>query len=71
MVLHRNRWYCNTSHSLYAMTEVSDPITGGLAVPINEIGIAIMVFEVAYIVITGIILVKERRIKLSAKEHLR
>ena len=56
---------------LYASTRVPNPITGGRALPRNEIGIAIIVFEIAYIVITGIILVKERRIKVSDKEHLR
>ena len=37
----------------------------------NEIAIAIIVFETAYIVITGIMLGKERRMKVSHKEHLR
>ena len=55
----------------YAITRVPNPITGGRAVPINEIGIAIIVFEIAYIVITVLILVKERRMRVSDKEHLR
>src|ERR687885_1968435 len=56
---------------LYGVTRVPNPITGGRALPTNEIGIAIIVFEIAYIVITGIILVKERRITVSDKEQLR
>ena len=56
---------------LYAITRAPNPITGGRALPTNEIGIAIIVFEIAYIVITGIILVKERRITVSDKEQLR
>jgi hypothetical protein len=56
---------------LYAVTRVPNPLTGGRPAPTNEIGIAIMVFQVAYIAITAIILVRERRIKVSDKEQLR
>ena len=57
---------------LYAVTRVPNPLTGGRPAPTNEIGIAIMVFQIAYIAITAIILVRERRIKkVSEKEQLR
>jgi hypothetical protein len=56
---------------LYAVTRVSNPLTGRRPAPTNEIGIAIMVFQIAYIAITAIILVRERRIKISDKEQLR
>jgi len=56
---------------LYAVTRVPNPLTGGRPAPTNEIGIAIMVFQIAYIAITAIILVRERRIKVSDKEQLR
>ena len=56
---------------LYAVTRVPNPLTGGRPAPTNEIGITITIFEVAYIVITAIILVRERRIKVSDKEQLR
>jgi hypothetical protein len=45
---------------LWALTRAPNPITGGRALPINEMGIAIEVFEIAYIVITAIIIAKER-----------
>jgi hypothetical protein len=45
---------------LWTVTRVPNPITEGRALPINEIGVAIEVFQIAYIVITAIILVKER-----------
>jgi hypothetical protein len=56
---------------LYAVTRVPNPLTGGRPAQTNEIGIAIMVFQIAYIVITAIILVRERRIKVSDREQLR
>ena len=57
---------------LYAGTRVPNPLTGGRPAPTNEIGIAIMVFQIAYIAITAIILVRERRIKkVSDKQQLR
>jgi hypothetical protein len=70
MVLYRNSWYCALV-ILYAVTRIPNPLTGGRPAPTNEIGIAIMVFQIAYIAITAIILVRERRIKISDKEQLR
>jgi hypothetical protein len=47
---------------MWAVTRMSgNPITGRGG-PLNEIGIAIQVFQIAYVVITVIILVKERRV---------
>lgn len=45
---------------LWAVTRLPNPITAGRALPINETGIAIEVFQIAYIVITFIIIAKER-----------
>jgi hypothetical protein len=46
---------------LWAITRMpGNPITGRGG-PLNEIGIAIQVFQIAYVVITAIIIVKERR----------
>jgi hypothetical protein len=48
---------------LWAITRTpGNPITGRGG-PLNEIGIAIQVFQIAYVVITAIIIVKERRAK--------
>jgi hypothetical protein len=45
---------------LWTVTRVPNPITEGRALPINEIGVAIEIFQIAYIAITAIILAKER-----------
>jgi hypothetical protein len=45
---------------LWTVTRAPNPITEGRALPISEIGIAIEVFQIAYIVITAIIVAKER-----------
>jgi hypothetical protein len=45
---------------LWALTRAPNPITGGRALPIDEMGIAIVAFQIAYIVITVIIIAKER-----------
>ena len=56
---------------LFAATRLPNPLTGR-PVPTNEIGISILIFEVAYLIITVIILVRESRIKkVSDKEQLR
>jgi hypothetical protein len=47
---------------MWAVTRMpGNPITGRGG-PLNEIGIAIQVFQIAYVVITAIILVKERKV---------
>jgi hypothetical protein len=45
---------------LWTVTRAPNPITEGRALPINEIGVTIEVFQIAYIVITAIILVREK-----------
>lgn len=45
---------------LWALTRVSNPITAGKAFPIDEIGVTIIAFQIAYIVVTVIIIAKER-----------
>lgn len=46
---------------MWAMTRMpGNPITGRGG-PINEIGIAIQVFQIAYVVLSAIIIVRERR----------
>jgi hypothetical protein len=44
---------------LWTVTRAPNPITEGRALPINEIGVTIEVFQIAYIAITAIILAKE------------
>jgi hypothetical protein len=56
---------------LYAITRVPNPITGARALPISSIGMETILLQAAYIVITAVILVKERRIKVSEREQLR
>ena len=57
---------------LYAATRVPNPLTGGRPAPTNEIGISILIFEIAYVAITATILVREKRMKkVSDKEQLR
>jgi hypothetical protein len=51
---------------IWAITRVpNNPITGGRALPINEMGITIEVFQIIYIVITAIIIAKERSGKVQ------
>jgi hypothetical protein len=50
---------------LWVLTRAPNPITGGRALPVNEMGIAIQIFQVAYIVITAIIIAKERSGKIQ------
>jgi|SRR5215208_59962 hypothetical protein len=45
---------------LWALTRAPNPITGGRAFPIDEMGIAIVALQIAYIIITVIIIAKER-----------
>jgi hypothetical protein len=45
---------------LWTVTRAPNPITEGRALPINEIGVAIEVFQIAYIVITAITIIKEK-----------
>ena len=57
---------------LYAATRLPNQLTGGRPAPTNEIGISILIFEIAYIAITSKILIRERRIKkVRDREQLR
>lgn len=52
---------------MWATTRMpGNPITGRGG-PLNEIGIAIQIFQIAYIVITVIIIMKERRDRMREK----
>jgi hypothetical protein len=56
---------------LYAITRMPNPITGGRALPMTGIGIEITLLQAAYVIITAVILVKERRLTVSEREQLR
>ena len=56
---------------LYGLTRVPNPLTGGRPAPTEGIGISILIFQIAYIAITAIILVRERRMKVSERQQLR
>jgi hypothetical protein len=58
---------------IYAITRVPNPITGGRALPINDMGVAIMVLEAVYIGITALIIAKEKTVRAAdqREEELR
>jgi hypothetical protein len=56
---------------VYAMTRVPNPITNGRALSISGIGIATEIFQAAFIIITGLIIAKERTIHASQRQELR
>ena len=56
---------------LYIITRVPNPITNGRAFTVNGLGIAIEIFQAAFIIITALIIVKERRVHTSEREELR
>jgi hypothetical protein len=56
---------------IYAITRIPNPLTGGRALPINDMGIATMVLEVVYIGITALIIAKERTVRADQREELR
>ena len=53
------------------MTRVHNPITGGRALSINEIGIATELVQAAFIIISALIIVKERTVRSNQREELR
>ena len=53
---------------LWALTRAPNAITGGRALPIDEIGISIVAFQIAYVMITVIIIVKERNGRVKSQE---
>ena len=56
---------------VYTMTRIPNPITNGRALSISGMGIATEVFEAAFIIITALIIFKERRIHASQIQELR
>lgn len=56
---------------VYTMTRIPNPITNGRALSISGIGIATEVFQAAFIIITALIIFKERRIHASQIQELR
>jgi hypothetical protein len=56
---------------VYVITRVPNPITNGRALPISEIGIATEIFQGASIIVTALIIVKERSVHASRREELR
>jgi hypothetical protein len=56
---------------VYIMTRVPNPITNGRALPVNAMGIATEIFQAAFIIITALIIFKERRVHASRREELR
>jgi hypothetical protein len=56
---------------VYVITRVPNPITNGRALPVNEIGISTEIFQGAFIIVTALIIVKERRVHASRREELR
>jgi hypothetical protein len=56
---------------MWAVTRMpGNPITGRGG-PISEMAIAIEIFQIAYVIITGIIIVKERRGQIREKSKIR
>jgi hypothetical protein len=56
---------------MWAVTRMpGNPITGRGG-PLNEIGIAIQVFQIAYVIITAIIILKERRGHVREKPNVK
>lgn len=56
---------------MYIITRVPNPITNGRALTVNGLGISIEIFQAAFIIITALIIVKERRVHTSQREQLR
>ncbi len=56
---------------LWGITRVPNPITNGMALSINSMSIVTELFEYAFIVITAVLIVKERKIHVGPKESLR
>jgi hypothetical protein len=56
---------------IYAMTRVPNPIANGRGLSISGIGIATEIFQAAFIIITGLIIAKERTLHASQRQELR
>jgi hypothetical protein len=55
----------------YIITRFPNPITNGRAFSINSIGIAIEIFQAAFIIITIFTIVKQRTVHASQRDQLR
>jgi hypothetical protein len=56
---------------LYVLTRLPNPITNGRALTINGVGVATEIFQAAFIIITALILMKQRTVHQSQREQLR
>ena len=56
---------------VYVVRRVPNAITNGTALTVYGRGIAIEIFEVAFIIMTTLIIVKGRRVQTSQREELR
>jgi hypothetical protein len=56
---------------IYAITRIPNPITGGRALSINDMGVATIVLEAVYIGITALIIIKERTVRADQREELK
>lgn len=56
---------------MYFATRIPNPIIGGRALPINNIGIATEIFQFIYVGITAYIVTKPKRDALAQKERLK
>jgi len=54
---------------IWALTRVSNPLTGGRALSINPMSIVNELFEYAFIIIILIIVAKERKMHLTRKTY--
>ena len=56
---------------LYILTRLPSPIANGRALTINGLGIATEIFQAGFIIITALILMKQRTVHPSQREQLR
>jgi hypothetical protein len=54
---------------IYVITRVPNPLTGGRALSINFMGVSIEVFQIAYIILTAIIIIKEKRTTITTTKN--
>jgi hypothetical protein len=55
---------------LYILTRLPNPITNGRALTINAVDIATEIFQAGFIIITALILMKQRTVHPSQREQL-
>lgn len=56
---------------IWSITRVPNPITHGMALPINSMSIVTEVFEFAFIIITAIIVISTERSKKAPEQSVR